>query len=285
MAMDKLSFGNIVLANSGKKGILKPNEAGLYPLNAGGFNIPNHAGIRYPANDYIVEQMEANSDLQRRVKMGYCKMEVEHPEPFIYVMENGVKYRQPITDLLQWINRLRSYDPDNICGLIAGIDFIFDRPGDVRAPIYNIIHCKPFGPKGSQFAESLATPEHNTAVSIRTQISPFRPGETQKNVEYWTGYDWVAEPGMIHANKHMTAGCESFLSDFGLTDNMQQFKVADVIEKLDEAVRTASANSEALLRVGGMEALDHFSGMLAQIKATHQLGAKANIGASFMDIF
>lgn len=283
--MDKLSFGNIILANSGKKGILKPNASGLYVLNAGGFNIPNHAGIEYPANDYIIEQMEENSDLQRRVKMGYCKMEVEHPEPFIYIIENGIKYRQPITDLLQWINRLRSYDPDNICGLISKIEFQITQPNNLRAAIYNLIHCKPFGPRGGEFKESLETPEHNTAVSIRTQISPFNPGQTQKNVEYWTGYDWVAEPGMIHANKHMTAGCESFLNDFGLIDNMKQFKVSDVIEQLDEALKTATADSDALIRVGGMEALDHFSGMLAQIKSKYRTGEKANIGVSFIDIF
>uniref|UniRef100_A0AAU8KXU9 Prohead protease n=1 Tax=Pantoea phage Survivor TaxID=3232176 RepID=A0AAU8KXU9_9CAUD len=283
--MSEISLGNIILAHSGKKGILKPNAQGLYRLNAGGFNIPNHAGITYPANDYIVAQIEENSDLQRRAKMGYCKMEVEHPEPFFYVIENGIKYRQPMTDVLQWINRLRSYDPDNICGLISQVLFRCEDPNNMAAPIWNEILCKPFGPKGDQFRESLDTPEHNTAVSIRTQISPFRPGETRKNVEYWTGYDWVAEPGMIHANKHMSAGCESFMSEMNMESNMQKFAVSKVIARMEEALATATTNREALEHVGGMEALDHFTGMLDMMKSKYRIGDTATIGHSFTDIF
>lgn len=281
---DEVSLGNIVLAHSGKKGILRPDENGLYELNAGGFNIPNHAGLVYPANDYIISQIEENSDLNRRVKMGYCKMEVEHPEPFVYVIENGVKYRAPMTDVIQWINRLRSYDPDRICGLISKVIWRPENNSDLSKPIWNLIHCKPFGPRGAEFKESLETPQHNTAVSIRTQISPFRPGDLQKNVEYWTGYDWVSEPGMVHANKHMTAGCESFLNDFGMVDNMKKFKVSEVIEKLDHALSTAVAGEE-LDRVGGMEALGQYRDMLSAIKKNYRTGETTNMGISFTDIF
>ncbi|AEV89720.1 putative virion structural protein [Pseudomonas phage OBP] len=283
--MSQISLGNIILAGTGKKGILAPEANGTYLLNAGGFNIPNHAGITYPANEYVLDQINENSDLQRRVKMGYCKMEVEHPEPFIYVIENGVKYRQPITDVLQWINRLRSYDPANICGLISEVLFNFDNPNDVRAPIWNLIRCEPFGPRREEFRESLANPRHNTAVSIRTQISPFRPGDTQKNVEFWTGYDWVSEPGMVHANKHMTAGCESFLNDFGLNDNMQKFSTSEMIERLDGALAEADKNAEALIRVGGMEALDDYRQILGGIKAKYSKGDSIIVGKSFTDIF
>ncbi|UQT03352.1 prohead core protein protease [Serratia phage vB_SmaM-Yubaba] len=282
--MDEISLGNIVLAHSGKKGILRPDEDGLYELNAGGFNIPNHAGIVYPANDYIISQIEENSDLNRRVKMGYCKMEVEHPEPFVYVIENGVKYRAPMTDVIQWINRLRSFDPDRICGLISKVIWRPEDNNNLSKPIWNLIKCKPFGPRGPEFQESLETPQHNTAVSIRTQISPFRPGELQKNVEYWTGYDWVSEPGMVHANKHMSAGCESFLNDFGMVDNMKKFKVADVIEKLDHALATATSGEE-LDRVGGMEALGQYRDMLSAIKKNYRTGETTTMGVSFTDIF
>lgn len=283
--MADLSLGNIILANSGKKGILKPEADGTYLLNAGGFNMGNHAGIVYPANEYVLSQIEKNSDLQRRVKLGYCKMEVEHPEPFFYVVENGRKYRSQMTDVLQWINRLRSYDPEQICGLISKIGFTFEDPKNPRAPIWNSINCEPFGPRGAEFKESLENPRHNTAVSIRTQISPFKPGDTQKNVEYWTGYDWVSEPGMIHANKHMTAGCESFLSDFGLNDNMRKFPVHKVIEALDNAINTPVNDQDALIRVGGMEALDHYRDLLNVVKNNYKRGDTATVGHSFTDIF
>lgn len=284
--MSEISLGNIILANSGKKGILRPDAEGVYDLNAGGFNIPNHAGIVYPANEYIQAQIDENSDLNRRVKMGYCKMEVEHPEPFVYILENGVRYKAPMTDIIQWINRLRSFDPDRICGLISKVRWKFENPNDLTKPIYNIIRCEPFGPRGDEFKESLGNPRHNTAVSIRTQISPFRPGETQKNVEFWTGYDWVSEPGMIHANKHMSAGLESFMSDFGMHDNMKKFKVSEVIEKLDAALSTAhSSDADALARVGGLEALDHFRDMLSNIRNNYRTGDTARFNVGFTDIF
>lgn len=283
--MADISLGNIILADTGKKGILKPDQDGRYLLNAGGFNIPNHAGITYPANDYIRSQIEANSDLQRRVKMGYCKMEVEHPEPYFYVIENGIKYAKPMTDLLQWISRLRSYDPANICGLISEVLWRFESTNNPNAPIWNLIRCEPFGPRGSEFKESLENPRHNTAVSIRTQISPFKPGETRKNVEYWTGYDWVSEPGMIHANKHMTAGCESFLSDFGLKDNIRKYSVNEMLTRLDEVLHTEVSDQDALVRVGGMEALDHYRDILNVMKKNYTSGDQIGAKVTFTDIF
>lgn len=284
--MNEISFGNIVLASSGKKGRLKPNADGIYRLNAGGFNIPNHAGITYPANQYIREQMEANSDLNRRVSMGYCLMEREHPQPFFFVEENGIRYRKQMSSVLEWINRLRSYDDDNVCGLISKIIFRPENPNNLSAPIWNEIDCKPFGKRAEEFRESLETPEHNTAVSIRTQISPFKPGETKKEVEFWTGYDWVKEPGMIHANKHMSAGCESMLSDFGLgIDNIIKFKVSDVIEQLDNQLHLAANSDFELQRVGGMESLNAMKFLVENIKRNYRSGETAKVGVSFGDVF
>lgn len=284
--MAEISFGNIVLANNGKQGILKPNEKGVYHLNAGGFNIPNASGIAYPFNQYLQEQMDANSDLNRRVSMGYCKMEVEHPEPFVYVEENGVRYRKQMSTLLEWINRLRSYDPANICGLISKIYFKPENPNNLTLPIYNFIDCEPFGPRGPEFKESLDNPRHNTAVSIRTQISPYQDGSNRKNVEYWTGYDWVSEPGMIHANKHMTSGCESMLDSYSLSiDNVQKFKAADVIEQMGACLANAANDSDALQRVGGMEALNDMKMMYEQIKRNHVKHSTVSLGVSFSQIF
>lgn len=283
--MSEISFGNIILANSGKKGILKPVN-GIYHLNAGGFNMPNASGITYPANQYVIEQMGANSDLNRRVSMGYCKMEVEHPEPFVYVEENGIRYRKPMTDLMEWINRLRSYDDTRICGLITKIYFKPEDENNLYAPIWNFIDCKPFGPRGPEFKESLDDPNHNTAVSIRTQISPWKPGETQRNVEYWTNYDWVGEPGMIHANKHMTAGCESMVHDYRLrVDNVQRFKVSDIIEQMGACLAAAANNDDALQRVGGMEALNDMTKLYDRIKREYRTGETAKVGITFDSIF
>lgn len=285
----EIGFGNIILANSGKRGILKPDENGNYRINAGGFNIPNHAGITYPANRYIQSQMEDNSDLQRRVLMGQCYMEEEHPEPYNYVYRNGICYKEEMTDILQWINRLRSYDKDNICGVISKIFFIFDAPGDVTKPIYNEILAKPLVKYkgGVRFKENLDTPEANTAVSIRTQVEPFRRGDTKKEVVYWTGYDWVKEPGMVHANKHMSAGCESILSGLYHDGEVINFKTKDVIEALEEGIRLSSTDEVAFQRFGGFEAKDHFEKELEAIKRNYQMGDRVSIksGMKMSSIF
>lgn len=279
------SLGNVILSGSGKKGILKPNGEGIYRLNSGGFNIPNTGGVAYPMNDYLKEQIDKNSDLNRRVKLGYCKMEVEHPQPFAYVEENGVRYRKPITDIIEWITRLRSYDDTRICGLISQVDWEFDNPRDLRQPVYTFIHCEPFGTRGPEFAESLGNPRHNTAVSIRTQISPWSPGQTERDVIYWTGFDWVSEPGMVHANKHMTAGCESFLSDMGMNSNVQKFQVAMVLERLDEVIKSAANDANALQRVGGMEALDDFNNLLTELKKSYKRGDTVRAAVSMTSVF
>lgn len=283
--MADFTLGNIILAHSGKKGILRPNEEGVYRLNAGGFNIENAGGITYPMNQYLKEQIAADSDLNRRVSMGYCKMEVNHPQPFVYVEENGIRYRKPITDIMEWIARLRSYDSTQVCGLISQIIWRPEDPNNLSKPVYTLIDCEPFGERQERFRESLENPRHNTAVSIRTQISPWQPGELRRNVEYWTGFDLVDEPGMIHANKHMTAGCESFLDSIGLSSNAMKFKVGDVLERLDETIRTAANDEEALMRVGGMESLNDFTSMLNTLKRNYRMGDTVRAKVTMGDLF
>lgn len=287
--MSSITYGNLILAQSGKKGILRPNEDGLYRLNSGAFNHPNHAGIDYPANDYIIEQMQKNSDLQRRILQGYCYMEEEHPEPYNYVYRNGICYKEPMTEILQWVNRLRSFDRDRIVGIVKEIIFTPEDDNNLRKPIWTEIMCKPLieYPGGKRFKENLDTPEANTAVSIRTQIEPFDPRTRQKNVVYWTGFDWVKEPGYIHANKHMSAGCESLLSGIESQGGLITYDVKDVIEALERGIDEAANDEMALKRYGGFEALDNFKDELEQLVKRYKRNETVDIVSkvSFTDVF
>lgn len=287
--MNELSYGNLILANNGKKGILLPDANGNYPINAGAFNVENHAGIKYPANDYIKDQMKDNSDLQRRISQGYAYLEEEHPEPFNYVYRNGIAYKEEMTSILEWINRLRSFDHNKIVGIMSKINFIMDDPNDYDKPIWTEILVKPLlkYPSGPRFKENLDTPEANTAVSIRTQIEPFKPGSRTKQVVYWTGFDWVKEPGMLHANKHMSAGCESLVQGMEFDNQIKTFKTRDVIEALEQGILEAANDEIALKRYGGFEALEYFRGELDRVKSMYQVGTRTTIASttSFMDIF
>lgn len=286
--MSEITYGNLLLAQSGKKGVL-PAKNGNYRINAGAFNYGNHAGINYPANRYILDQMKENSDLRRRIAQGYCYMEEEHPEPYNYVYRNGICYKEPMTDILQWINRLRNFDHNKIVGIISEIIFTPEDDNDLGKPIWTEIICKPLleYPSGPRFKENLDTPESNTAVSIRTQIEPYKPHTRQKNVVYWTGFDWVKEPGYIHANKHMSAGCESLIPGMEFDNHIMTCKVSDVIEALQLGIAEAANDEVALKRYGGMEALDMFKGELNRLINTYQRGEKIQVAStvSFSDIF
>lgn len=270
----EITYGNLILASNGKRGNLPADENGNYRINSGGFNIPNHAGIRYPANKYIQDQMKDNSDLQMRIFQGMCYMECEHPEPYNLVYRNGVGYKEEMTSILQWIARLRSYDDARIVGVVSKIIFTFDEPGNMNAPIWTEILAKPLlsYPMGKQFKENLDTPEANTAVSIRTEIEPFDAKTRQKNVVYWTGFDWVKMPGMVHANKHMSAGCESYLDGQYYEGETKTYQVKAVIEALEQGIRDAANDPKALTRYGGMEALDFYKGELERVKQNYVRG-------------
>lgn len=296
--MHEISYGNILLKQSGKRGILLPDEQGLYELNAGAFSSPNHAGIRYPVNDYVKRQMEENSDVRRRISQGYCYMEEEHPEPFNYIYHNGQYYKEEITSLAEWIARLRNYDKDRIVAVISEIIFRPDDPMDLNKPVWLFLKCKPLMayPSGPRFKENLDTPEANTAVSIRTQIERYRQNLI-KNIVYWAGFDWVKEPGMVHANKHMSAGCESFLSGTEYTPELhiKTWRVADAIEELEHHLKCVTEDFHdgnenlklAMQRMGGMEKLAMFEDELSRLKASYRPGDKVTVasGVRFTDLF
>lgn len=266
--MSEFSFGNIILANNGKKGILKPDANGYYLLNAGGFNIPNRTGITYTANQYIQECMGRDSDLNRRVSRGEVYAEAGHPPMYFLENINGQIVRKKITDLFQWILRLKTIDMDRACGHIAEIIFNTDNWSKSRGgPIHNYIRIKPYLSTvfGKMFEENLLTPEMNTSMSIRTVTTPQQFGDRSRNVEYFTNYDWVVEPGMDMANKHMTAGCEAFAPELAFDDHSQlTISEDDVIQIIETGLeRVTQINS-----VAGVEAHDNIVEILNAIKQT-----------------
>lgn len=264
--MSQLSFGNIILAQNGKKGVLKPDDEGYYYLNAGGFNIPNRHGLTYTANRYIQECMHPESDLNRRVSRGEVYAECGHPPMFFFERIDGRIVRTKITDLLQWINRLKMIDMERVCGHIREI--VFDTSGwtpSNNAPIYNYIWIKPYLSTvfGQMFKENLDTPSMNTSMSIRTVTTPLKFGDTTREAEYFTNYDWVPEPGMDWANKHQTAGCEAFHVELGFDENsvmtINEDRAIQIIE--DGLTNITDVQSKA-----GMEALDNIQTILNVLK-------------------
>lgn len=279
--MSNFSFGNIILAGSGKKGILTPDDTGYYTLNAGGFNVKNRNGISYTANRYIQECMSDDSDLKRRVRRGEVYAECGHPQMFFYERVNGVVVRTAITDLFTWIKRLKTIEMDRACGHIREIHFDASQwTAKGGGPIYNTIEIKPLESNvfGKMFKENLDTPEMNTSISVRTVTAPQRYGDTERQVEYFTGYDWVVEPGMDWANKHSSAGCESLDQLIEFNENQSMIISPDTAIQLME---DGLSKIDHIHSTAGMEAFESISDMLVTLKnSVSNLNVKKEIVCS-----
>ncbi|MNM18508.1 hypothetical protein D3C81_288010 [compost metagenome] len=259
-----ITFENTMLANTGKRGILKPMDAsGYYKVNAGGFNIPNRAGITYVLNQYLKECMRPGSDFERRISEGQAYCELNHPPQYYKIMVNGEVVRKQITDLFEWINRLRTIDMDNVCGHIRKVHWIMT--GADKDPVYNDIEVIPFGPKAAWMAESLPNPDINSAFSIRTVTKPQQFGHTTREVDYWSTYDFVVEQGMLRACKHLTAGLESLLESYVPEDN-QQVAFTTTLEELLFVCEKKMNMPEVQARYAGNESFDRVRDMLSELK-------------------
>ena len=260
-----LSFGNVILANSGKRGILKPmsDGSGYYRMNAGGFNIPNRGGIAYRFNEYLKECMSPESDLNRRVTEGQVYCELGHPPQYFMERINGQIVRTQITEVFQWINRLRTIEMGNVCAHIRKIHWILT--GGDRDPVHNEIELIPFGTGGMKewMTDSLANPDINTAVSLRSVTKPQRMGDMVREVEYLSTYDVVVEQGVLRACKHLTAGLESYIQE---AEGAAMVEVSTTIDEVIFACEKNMKDPILLARFEGTESFKHVNEMIDQLK-------------------
>lgn len=281
--MSKLTYGNIELAMSENKGIITPNSDGYYRIAGGGFNIANRMGITYRMNQYLLECLEegdrvgSGSDLRRRLDRGEVYMEMNHPVQWFYEKIDGKVVRTQITDVLTWINRLKTIDMDRICGAISEIypDMSkFDRR-TMNGPVFFDIDAKPFGPFGHYFKENLDSPKMGTAVSIRTVTAPQQFGDTTRQVEYWTGLDWVPEPGFAEATKYRTGvnqvgGMESLMLEMGFERDHSEGMTVDAGKSI-ELMEAALGDKNKIQTVEGMESFNQLNDMVTTLKRNHHI--------------
>ncbi|QCW23146.1 head maturation protease [Vibrio phage USC-1] len=273
---NKLTYGNIELANADNKGILVPDKDGYYTIAGGGFNMPNRMGIVYRMNQYLLECLEegptvgSGSDLRRRIERGEAYMEMNHPVQWFYEKVDGQVVRTRITDLMTWINRLKTIDMDRICASIGNIIPNFDKfnRATMQGPVTFDIETKPHGPFGHMFKENLDTPRMGTAVSIRTVTAPQQFGAVVREVEYWTGLDWVPEPGFAEATKYRTdmsavGGMESLIQDLSCGESSE---ITLSAKESIEIMETCLGNKNDIVTREGMESFNQLNEMLSTLK-------------------
>lgn len=277
------TYGNIELAKAANKGIITPDADGYYRIAGGGFNTPNRLGITYKMNQYLLECLEEGpnpgqgSDLRRRLDRGEVYMEMNHPVQWFYEKIDGKIVRTQITDVMMWINRLKTIDMDRVCAAVSDIvaDFSQFNRSTLTGPVLFDILTKPFGPFGQYFQENLDTPKMGTAVSIRTVTSPQQFGDRTRNVEYWTGLDWVPEPGFAEATKYRTStnavgGLESLMIENGYTGGCEEGLKLDVVQSI-EMMEAALGDKNSIVSRAGMESFNQFKDMLETLKKGHHI--------------
>lgn len=265
----KITFENTLLKGSGKRGILKPIEStpggDYYLLQAGGFNIENRTGITYAMNDYLRACMGPNSELNRRVDNGQVYAELGHPTPYYFENVNGRIVRTKITELFEWVNRLKTILDDRVCGHIRKI--IWEATQGLEGPVYNSIEICPFGTYGYVLDTSLKNPDINTAVSIRTVTQPQRFGDKVRQVEHFSTYDVVLEQGMLRACKHLSSGLEGFLDS--VPSNEDQYGITATFDEFISLAETHLNSEELHYRLAGNEALDRVRSLVNELKASN----------------
>lgn len=266
-----LTFENTLLEGSGKRGILKPmDDSGYYMMNAGKLNAPLRLGHSYPVNDYIMECMDENSDLKRRVARGEVYAELGHPTPFYLERVNGQVVRTPITEAFEWVMRLRTIVMDNVCLHIRRIHF--DMLGGRYDPVMMRAEVIPFGTHKQLAQDSLTNPDINTALSMRTVTAPQKMGDRTRMIEYFTNFDMVFEPGAAEACKHMTAGLEDLMSNMNSSIIHTAAELSCSTDDLIDAWETMKNNPDAIRRYGGMESFEGMEDMMNTIKR-HRKGS------------
>lgn len=277
-----ITFGNTILANSGKRGVLKPmsDGSGYTRMNSGGFNIPNRGGIVYRFNQYLKECMSPDSDLNRRVSEGQVYCELGHPPQYFYERVNGMVVRTPITEIFQWINRLRTIEMPNVCAHIRAIHWTMT--GGETDPVHNEIELTPFGAHKDWTADALSNPDINFAVSLRSVTAPQKMGDRVREVEYLSTYDVVVEQGVLRACKHLSAGLESYLeSAAGNEFNEMTTTLDELIHVVDKGVLAA----REMGGFAGMESLNRVNEMMSVLKKMQRRAPVRLVTTNSLDVF
>lgn len=197
-----IKFSATKLTNTGKRGVLKPDEDGYYEMVIGGLNVFNSAGEYYTLKG--AEQLfSASSIFMRRVKSGCLKAEVGHPKKL-----PSMAYRE-------YVQRIFAIEETNICAHFKEI--WLDPTYGIKNPQANnpnlvaiMAKVKPTGPKAAGLQAAFDNPHENVCFSIRAVTKDyFERGQCYRVLENIVTFDWVNEPGISIANKWDSPAMES----------------------------------------------------------------------------
>lgn len=211
---------SITLKGTENKSKTIVDDNGYYYLPFGALNTYNIHGEYYRVKD--LSKIAGNRSLiGNRLKAGLLKGEKGHP------------VREPSMSDTAFINRNIEMNGDRVCGHIKAINFDVTNnyePG-FNLPIIKVRGwIRPIGPFGEEFKESLENPDMNTAMSIRSIVSPIVVGSVRiKDVLQISTYDYVTENG-VHKSTQWDNSVSSESLDLDITkiteDEMREILVS-----------------------------------------------------------
>lgn len=207
-----IKFTATKLQQTNKKGILTPDEDGYYDVILGGLNVYNSARMYYELKG-AEELFNKSSMLMRRIKTGCLKIEVGHPDPSPGMSEND------------WLRRIHTIDPKNVCGHISDIWLDYDT-GDIDhigngkdKPVLIWGKVAPSGPHADALDRAFKNTKENVCFSIRSLCKQYTKGSVIHRVlDIIITFDWVIEPGIKSANLWSNPGLETSLESLIETD-------------------------------------------------------------------
>lgn len=218
------AYDNILLRNSGKQGILKPDQDGYRSMPLGAIGCFNTRREFYSAEEDVIRLFDRSSRFMDMVNRGNLLAEMEHPMP--NAQEGTLNPRTGELLLDAYILRLRQFKAGNICAHIKNVRLVSNE--DVKSPdvpsnaIIIMGDVKPTRDHADKLERAFVNPHENVSFSIRSLTdNQWIAGVLHKRIVEVLGFDWVTLPGIRTAHKMASPQLES---DLIFTD--------DVIERI-----------------------------------------------------
>ena len=187
--------------NIGGKQVADSN--GYYNMVLGAFNADNTSGMHYPFTSAVKSLFGNESALQRKIKKGQLRGELDHPDIA------GLDVRDAI-------RRISKIDMDRVTHHIRNVELVESKDEKRKGVILVYGQVRPGGQRGEALADSLSNPDENVAFSIRSLIdTTIERGKIYRRVKSVITYDYVEEEGMTGSNQWDRIALESRIG--GLT--------------------------------------------------------------------
>lgn len=200
--MSNIIFEQTKLKLNGKQGKSTPDKDGYYTVIVGGLNVYNNTHSWYYTAEKAKELFGPGSLIDRKIKNGVLKAEVNHPR------------RQVGEKLEDFWDRMADTDLNNVCGHFRKVwldmDFGKNHP-EYKNPNMIVIMAefRPSGAKGDIIKDALDNQFENVCFSVRSLADEVLvAGRRVRTLTDIIGFDYVNEGGLTFASKWDTPSIE-----------------------------------------------------------------------------